>query len=215
MGLRVRRSLGYANVTATLALVFAMSGGALAANHYLINSTKQINPKVLKVLKGDAGKTGASGPTGAAGATGATGAAGSPGKEGPEGKTGKEGPEGKTGAPGATDAVTRYGGEESVSTGGEGGSYAACESGEAVTGGGYDFTEGPANGKFALNADRPSDQGVLILDRPASTHPDLIGPIYTHLAPSNGAQASGWFSSVKNETGSSLKIRSYVLCASP
>jgi hypothetical protein len=46
----MRRRLSYANVVATLALVFAMSGGALAANHYLINSTKQINPKVLKAL---------------------------------------------------------------------------------------------------------------------------------------------------------------------
>ena len=34
-------------MTATLAPVFAMSGGTLAANNYLTNSTKQINPKVL------------------------------------------------------------------------------------------------------------------------------------------------------------------------
>jgi hypothetical protein len=75
----MRRRLSYANVTATLALVFAMSGGALAANHYLINSTKQINPKVLKKLTGKAGKTGATG------ATGATGSTGPQGKEGPAG----------------------------------------------------------------------------------------------------------------------------------
>jgi hypothetical protein len=31
-----------------LALVFAMSGGALAAKHYLVSSPKQISPKVLK-----------------------------------------------------------------------------------------------------------------------------------------------------------------------
>jgi len=75
-----RRHLNYANVVATLALVFAMSGGALAAKHYLINSTKQINPKVLKKLKGNAGKTGA------------TGATGAPGKEGPAGKEGPPNP---------------------------------------------------------------------------------------------------------------------------
>jgi hypothetical protein len=46
----LRRHLSYANVTATLALVFAMSGGALAAKHYLLTSTKQISPKVLKQL---------------------------------------------------------------------------------------------------------------------------------------------------------------------
>jgi hypothetical protein len=81
----LKRKLTYANITATLALVFAMSGGALAANHYLINSTKQINPKVLKKLKGNAGtagKTGATGATGATGPTGATGKEGPPGKEG-------------------------------------------------------------------------------------------------------------------------------------
>lgn len=90
----MRRRLSYANVVATLALVFAMSGGALAANHYLINSTKQINPKVLKKLKGSTGKTGAAGATGATGPQGPTGKEGSPGKEGNVGKEGKEGKEG-------------------------------------------------------------------------------------------------------------------------
>lgn len=67
------RHLSYANVVATLALVFAMSGGALAAKHYLINSTRQINPKVLKKLRGNAGKSGAPGQAGATGQPGATG----------------------------------------------------------------------------------------------------------------------------------------------
>jgi hypothetical protein len=35
----IRRHLSYANVVATMALVFAMSGSALAAKHYLITST--------------------------------------------------------------------------------------------------------------------------------------------------------------------------------
>lgn len=85
---KVGGRLSYANVTATLALVLSMSGGALAANHYLINSTKQINPRVLKRLRGETGRRGpagpqgppgqaAVGPAGAAGLTGATGAAGS------------------------------------------------------------------------------------------------------------------------------------------
>ena len=52
----MHKRLTYANVAATLALVLAMSGGALAASHYLINSTKQINPKVLKKLKGATGR---------------------------------------------------------------------------------------------------------------------------------------------------------------
>jgi hypothetical protein len=44
------KRFSYANVVATLALVLAMSGGALAASHYLITSTKQISPRVLKKL---------------------------------------------------------------------------------------------------------------------------------------------------------------------
>lgn len=74
-----KRRFNYANVTATLALVFSMSGGALAAKHYLITSTKQIKPSVLKKLTGKTGKTGP------AGAPGATGKAGTNGNEGPRG----------------------------------------------------------------------------------------------------------------------------------
>ncbi len=82
----MRKRITYANVAATLALVFSMTGGAIAAQHYLINSTKQINPKVLKKLKGKngaTGKTGATGLAGAAGAGGATGKTGSTGERGP------------------------------------------------------------------------------------------------------------------------------------
>jgi hypothetical protein len=91
----MRMRISYANVAATLALVFSMSGGAVAASHYLINSTKQINPKLVKKLKG------AKGPTGPTGATGAAGAPGTAGKEGPGGKEGPPGKEGKTGEPGS------------------------------------------------------------------------------------------------------------------
>ena len=82
-----------ATVIASLALLFAMSGGALAANHYLINSTKQINPHVLKKLRG-AGKTGHTGPRGAIGATGSRGATG------PQGPKGTDGAKGETGEAG-------------------------------------------------------------------------------------------------------------------
>ncbi|HEV2982673.1 MAG TPA: hypothetical protein VGX51_14685 [Solirubrobacteraceae bacterium] len=87
----MRRHLSYANVTATLALFFAMSGGALAARHYLINSTAQISPKVLKSLKGKPGARGQTGARGLIGNEGAQGKEGAPGKEGPAGKEGKEG----------------------------------------------------------------------------------------------------------------------------
>jgi hypothetical protein len=92
----MRKRITYANVAATLALVFAMSGGALAARHYLITSTKQISPKVLKKLRGRVGKTGATGPTGLA----ITGPQGKQGKEGLQGKPGPQGREGPRGEQG-------------------------------------------------------------------------------------------------------------------
>ncbi len=104
---RVRKSFSYTNVALTLVLVFAMSGGAYAASKYVISSTKQISPKVLKALKGQAGvagKQGVAGVAGPAGPEGKPGKEGTPGKEGAlgkEGPVGKEGPAGKNGSAGS------------------------------------------------------------------------------------------------------------------
>jgi hypothetical protein len=86
----------YANVVATLALVLAMSGGALAASHYLINSTKQINPKVLKKLRGARGKSGPAGPRGIS-IQGPTGERGLKGEKGALGGRGSDGANGTSG----------------------------------------------------------------------------------------------------------------------
>jgi hypothetical protein len=77
-----------AGIIASLALFLALGGSAMAANHYMITSTNQIKPSVLKALHGSAG---AKGPTGAAGANGTAGQAGgqgSPGIQGPQGPSG-------------------------------------------------------------------------------------------------------------------------------
>lgn len=84
----LRRRMTYANVAMTVALVFAMTGGAYAAKKYLITSTKQISPKVLGQLKG---KAGANGAPGAAGPAGPQGPAGANGKDGAPGANGKDG----------------------------------------------------------------------------------------------------------------------------
>jgi hypothetical protein len=108
-----KRRLNYANITATIALVFSMSGGALAASHYLINSTSQINPKVLKKLTGKAGKAGVNGAPGANGATGSIGPAGALGKEGAPGKEGTPGKEGNEGKEGVAPVTLPSGKSES------------------------------------------------------------------------------------------------------
>lgn len=97
---RLGKRLTYANVTATLALVFAMTGGAFAAHRYLISSTKEISPQVLKALKGHNGKNGAAGPQGPAGSAGPAGLQGPAGPQGPKGENGKNGATGPTGPAG-------------------------------------------------------------------------------------------------------------------
>jgi len=103
----LRNRFTYSNVVATLALVFAMSGGAYAASKFLITSTKQIKPSVLASLKGKAGANGApgatgpAGPAGPAGGVGTQGPAGTAGTNGTPGTEGKEGKAGKNGANGA------------------------------------------------------------------------------------------------------------------
>jgi hypothetical protein len=86
---RIRNRVTYANVAATLALLFTMTGGAYAANRYLITSTKQISPKVLKALRGGSGAPGAAGTAGPQGPAGAVGAKGETGTAGTNGTNGQ------------------------------------------------------------------------------------------------------------------------------
>ncbi len=127
----MRRRITYANVAATLALVLAMSGGALAASHYLINSTGQINPNVLKQLKGARGPRGAQGPRGtpqinsihqinphvlkqlrgARGPRGVPGPNGVVGPQGVQGLPGHQGSKGQQGERGPSALTVASGGE--------------------------------------------------------------------------------------------------------
>jgi hypothetical protein len=105
--LRKRIHVTPATVIASLALVFAMTGGAYAASKILITSTKQISPKVLKSLQGKAGKAGANGAQGPAGATGAAGPQGPGGAAGAKGETGAAGASGTNGTNG-TNGTTGF-----------------------------------------------------------------------------------------------------------
>jgi hypothetical protein len=97
----VRRRLTGTSVAMTIALVIAMTGGAYAASKYVITSTKQIKPSVLKQLQGKAGAKGAQGPAG----TGQPGLAGGTGQPGLAGASGKDGTNGKDGVPGESVTV--------------------------------------------------------------------------------------------------------------
>jgi hypothetical protein len=97
------RHLSYA-IVATLALVFSMTGGALAAGspHGLTGPTGAKGETGATGPQGVTGTTGAAGATGATGATGELGATGASGATGPVGATGSTGPQGATGPSGAT-----------------------------------------------------------------------------------------------------------------
>jgi hypothetical protein len=82
----LRTRFGIPGIVSVIALVFAMTGGAFAAK-YIITSTKQIKPSVLKSLQGKQGPAGTNGTNGTNGANGVKGDTGAPGGPGPNGKS--------------------------------------------------------------------------------------------------------------------------------
>ncbi len=123
----IRRHLSYSNVAATLALVFAVTGGAFAATGHIgaagsgatasgsrasasssgatasaaYASAAKSKAKSKGGARGPAGPKGATGATGATGSAGATGPGGAQGSAGTNGTNGTSGEPGKEGTPGA------------------------------------------------------------------------------------------------------------------
>lgn len=71
--MRLRRPSTSSAIALTALVIATSTGSAFAARHYLITSTKQIKPGVLKSLRGDAGPQGSQGPSGPVGQTGPAG----------------------------------------------------------------------------------------------------------------------------------------------
>lgn len=91
----MRNRFGVPGVISVVALVFAMLGGAYAANKSESSGPKASAAKGKRGPKGPRGATGPAGPQGLpgpAGPQGPAGAAGTAGKEGPQGKPGEPGP---------------------------------------------------------------------------------------------------------------------------
>lgn len=154
----ISRRFNASTLIAVIALVFAMTGGAYAAKKYLITSTGQISPKVLKTLKGAKGGNGANGaqgPAGAAGPQGPAGPAGPGGAAGAKGETGAPGKDGKDGAKGNEGSPWTAGGTlPSGKT--ETGSWAISQEGE---GNAFTSISFPIPLAEALEGAEPGEEG--------------------------------------------------------
>lgn len=103
---KMHNKLGTAGlVVAIVALVFAMVGGAYAAQQALNGKQKKEVEKIAKKYAGKQGPQGPQGPAGPAGPMGVQGAKGDPGVDGQQGLTGSTGKTGATGVSGATGLV--------------------------------------------------------------------------------------------------------------
>jgi hypothetical protein len=137
------------NAVALIALVFAMTGTGIAATHYVITSTSQIRPSVLRQLRGMRGPRGPHGPQGPnavlltegrEGKQGPRGDIGPEGKQGPEGRQGNPGLPGPTGPPGALGlADVRWYWHTFVGKGTVGGESGCENESETLVTGGYEL----------------------------------------------------------------------------
>lgn len=217
----MRRHISYANVAATLALVLSMSGGALAASHYLINSTKQINPKVLKTLtndtKGDtslinsllpsasvARANTANSATSATSATTATTAASATNATNASHATAATNSEQLGGLPASTflqETVTVYV-TKSVPNASFSTAIAACPVGYQAVGGGVD----PSN-VFSMEV---TSSGPTIREFVSG---EEVQRRPLEITEGQHGVAGGWYAAVKNETGSLATMKVVAICA--
>lgn len=195
--------LTYSNVVSTLCLFLLLGGGAYAATQLPKNSvgSKQLRKNSVNSAKvKDHSLLGVDFRAGQLPA-GPRGKEGPRGRQGPRGAKGDTGPQGLPGVAGATNALVRYGPEIELQPSSGFYSNAECHSGEAVTGGGFQFVGGggrPENNSYFITQDRPS---VVEEDFPVT--------------PADGTKATGWMVAMENDTAAAFGFRSYAMCASP
>jgi hypothetical protein len=150
----VRKHLSYANVVATLAVVFAMTGGAYAVTGNgggfsggpsAQTASVSVHATVAKKKPALKGKPGPRGPAGPKGATGSAGATGATGAQGPAGAAGGKGETGTAGSPGTDGTSGTIGKSVTVKEVPEG--EPECEE----RGGALVEQEGPSSGTQVCN----------------------------------------------------------------
>jgi len=134
-------------VISIAALVVAMSGTAIAAKQYVITSTKQIKPTVLKQLRGAQGPRGYTGPRGA------------------QGLAGVQGTTGPQGGPGISGLNLVTGADLQIPAGDFGTAVANCPAGQKTVSGGFFSSIGSA---FATFGNPGAGQWVALIDNPSS-----------------------------------------------
>jgi hypothetical protein len=199
----IRRRLSFANVVSCIALFVALGGVGYAATQLPKNSvgTQQLKRGAVTGAKVRDGSLGAAD-------LGGQLPAGPRGPQGFIGPTGDRGPQGDPGPPGESVAetlhvVTRYGPTTTLQEGSGSGSYAACQAGELLTGGGYEFEGIPPEEKFRLRLMRPS------LKVPSGGKAGM----FFFPPPADGEPATGWLVAMENRGAATFEFRSYALCA--
>jgi len=154
-----------ATIIASIALFFSLAGTGIAASSYVITSTKQIKPSVLKSLRGAQGPRGLQGPAGAAGAAGPAGPAGAAGAAGAAGNLT------------AANVITVLGSPATppATMGGSAGSVANCPAGDVVLGGGFIWNFGtvPDTSVITNNAQGSTSWAVSIQNNTTATAPSF------------------------------------------
>lgn len=141
---RLRPRLTYANVIATLALFFALAGGAVAATQLPKGSvgTPQLKREAVSPAKlSKAAKTSLAGATGPAGPQGVQGLTGPKGDAGAKGDRGETGPRGPSDAYSILDKSPPVAEEKEITLAVPPGSYVVDASVNAVVSSGYGLVQ--------------------------------------------------------------------------